>query len=134
MYIVKKRNSSNLFDEMTNLFNDAFSGRTKLMKTDIVEHDDAYLFSIEMPGVDKKDVSLSLEDGYLVIKYEYTEKNDDESKYIKRERYFQSASRSYYVGDIKEKSIKAKLENGILSVYVPKEQKEVENKKCISIE
>ena len=70
-----------------------------------------------------------------------TEKKDDEKdkegKYIRRERYYGSCSRSFFVGkDVTEEDIKAKFENGILKISVPKKEAkpEVEEKKFISID
>ncbi len=137
MYYMKKKNNNNslnLFDEMSNMFSDTFGGRNKFMKTDIVMHDDSYLFTVDLPGVSKKDINISLEDGYLVVKYEHNTESEANKKYVQRERIHESATRSFYVGDVKETDIKAKLDNGVLTINVPKETKPVDNKKCISIE
>lgn len=132
MYIMRKRTSNNLFDEMTNLFNDTFNTKSRFLKTDIVEQDNTYMFTVEVPGLSKKDISISFEDGYLTITAQSSTSSDE--NFIQRERVTESASRSFYVGNIQEEKIKAKLDNGILSVFVPKETKEFECKKCISIE
>lgn len=77
---------------------------------------------VELPGLDKKDIGLSVKDGYLNISVQKSEKEQDEKeKYLRRERSF-SCSRSYYVGDINKEDIKAKYDNGILRVSIPKEQ------------
>ena len=68
------------------------------------------------------------------IKYKNDEK-DKHGKYIRRERYYGEASRSFYVGDeVTEEDIKAKFEDGTLKIEVPKkENKQIKNKKYIEI-
>ena len=81
--------------------------------------------SKNLPGFDKKDISVSLKNGYLTVNAAKQEKEEDGHKYVRRERNY-SCSRSYYVGEgITEKDVKAKYENGILSLTVPKETKEI---------
>jgi len=106
------------------------------MKTDIVAKDDHYELTVDLPGVSKENVELSLENGYLTIKAEQkSEANDDSENYVRRERYYQSASRTFYVGEgVEEKDIAAKLENGALIIKVPKETHKIESKRTISIE
>jgi len=96
------------------------------MKTDIKETENGYEMKIDLPGFDKKDIKLTLNNGYLTIEAENSEKEEDKHNYIRRERSF-SCSRSYYVGDsIKQEDVKAKYENGTLSLLVPKkEEKEL---------
>lgn len=92
------------------------------MKTDIKETDKEYALDVEMPGYEKKDIALNFESGYLTISAKKDVK-DENSKYIRRERAV-SCSRSFYMGDVDEKQIKAKYENGVLFVTIPKERKE----------
>ena len=103
-----------------------------IMKTDVMENEDGYELSIELPGFKKEDVKATLRDGYLSIAAETRSENDeknDNGKYIRRERYFGSCSRSFFVGkDIKQSDIKAKFSDGILTVQVPKIEKLPENK------
>ena len=93
-----------------------------LMKTDIRETDNAYLMDVEMAGFDKKDIALKFESGYLTVS---AKKNasEDGANYIRRERAY-SCSRSYYLGDVREKEIKAKYQNGVLEITVPKQTPE----------
>ena len=92
------------------------------MRTDIKETEKDYVMEVEMPGMDKKDIGIDLKDGYLNISVQKSEKQDGDKKenYIHRERSF-SCRRSYYVGDVQKEDIKAKYENGILTVTIPKE-------------
>lgn len=107
----------------------------KLMKTDVKESEKGYDLEVEMPGFEKGDINLELNNGYLTITASRSEKNDESDKkdnYIRRERYYGNCARSFYVGDIKEEDIDAKLEKGVLSIYIPKET-EKETKKKIEI-
>ena len=113
---------------------------TNVMRTDVKENEDAYELHIELPGYKKEDVKAQLKDGYMTISAEMSQNNDkkdEDGKYIRRERYYGACSRSFYVGkDVTEEDIKAKFENGILTVRVPKKEKEpkVEENKYIAIE
>ncbi|MCR5311185.1 MAG: Hsp20/alpha crystallin family protein [Lachnospiraceae bacterium] len=112
----------------------------QIMKTDVKETENGYDLEIELPGYKKEDLQLELKDGYLNISATTKTNNDEKDKkgqYIRRERYIGTSSRSFYVGeDITEEDIKAKFEDGILNVYVPKkeEQPKVPESKYIAIE
>lgn len=113
---------------------------TNVMKTDVKEDEHGYELNIELPGYKKEDVKAQLNDGYLTISAETNRSNDqkdENGKYIRRERYCGTCSRSFYVGeDITEEDIKAKFENGILKLTVPKKEAapEVKENKYIAIE
>lgn len=136
----------NLFDDFWDGFTKPFAGfggltnQTTAMKTDVKELDNSYELDIDLPGVKKEDVKAELKDGYLTVSATHGNQNDEKDengKYIRRERYFGSASRSFYVGDqVKQEDIKAKFENGILKLSVPKPEKleGVEQQKYIAIE
>lgn len=110
-----------------------------VMSTDVREKEDGYEVIVDLPGFKKDEIQLQLENGYLNIsaaKGVDKDETDKKGKYIRRERYAGSMSRSFYVGeDITEDDIHAKFENGILKLDVPKkEAKAVETKKQIAIE
>ena len=111
-----------------------------LMKTDVRETEDAYEVDIDLPGFKKDEVTAQLNDGYITISaskgLDKEEKDKKHGKYIRKERYVGSMSRSFYVGeDITQDEISAKFENGILQLKVPKkENKAVEDKNYIAIE
>lgn len=136
-----------------NLFDDFFDGftrpvkhtnstttQTAVMKTDVKEHNKGYEIEIDLPGVKKEDVKAELKDGYLVVSAKHGSSKDEknsEGKYIRRERYYGSASRSFYVGEqVKQEDIKARFENGILNLWIPKieKQPQVEQNRYIVIE
>ena len=110
-----------------------------MMKTDIRETDDNYEIDVDLPGFKKDEINATLEDGYLTIsaaKGLDKDEKDKKGKYIRQERYAGAMSRSFYVGTgITQKDVKAKYENGILKLTVPKKQPEtVEKKNYIAIE
>lgn len=129
-----------------NFMDDFFGGSfamtpsDEFMKTDIKENEYSYEIAIDMPGLKKENLKAELKDGYLTISCESKKENDEKDmngKYIRRERFMGSCSRSYYVGEgISQKDIKAKFTDGVLTVSVPKKEpeKEVEENKYISIE
>ena len=136
----------NLFD---NFFDDfarpsldfgSHKGINPLMKTDVKEMDDHFELSIDVPGVKKEDLSAELENGYLTITATRDDKTDEKNKkgeYIRRERYYGSTSRSFYVGeDVTQEDIKAKFDNGTLKLEIPKVEAkpEVKQNKYIAIE
>ncbi len=109
-----------------------------VMKTDIKENDKEYELTIELPGYKKENVNAELKDGYLIINAtnEKNEEEKDEKGYIRKERYYGSCQRSFFVGkNLKEEDIKAKFDNGVLTLNVPKEVERLpEEKKYIAIE
>lgn len=137
-----------------NLFDDFFDDFTRparsaarygapasaVMRTDVKESEAGYELDIDLPGYKKEDVQAQLKDGYLTITASTKSddgQKDENGKYIRRERYFGTCSRSFYVGeDVKQEDIKAKFEDGILKVAVPKKeaQPKVEENKYITIE
>lgn len=137
-----------------NLFDDFFNDFTRpskavmryqtpassVMRTDIKETENGFELDIDLPGFKKSDVQAELKEGYLTISAS-TSKDDGEKdkdgKYIRRERYYGSCSRSFYVGEaVTQEDIKARFEDGILKVSVPKKEMkpEVEESKYIAIE
>lgn len=153
--------AENLFDEMFNDFDDDFleprvsrrllgrgSNHHELMKTDVVENDKSYDLKIDMPGYDKDDIKVKLDNGMLTVsaetsseKTEHEDKNGKPRKngrMIRQERYVGTISRSWYVGDDVDRSkISAKYENGVLCLEVPKAEPKKElpdDQKYIAIE
>ena len=111
-----------------------------LMKTDIQEHDDGYTMEMDLPGFKKDEVKVELNNGYLTVSaakgLDEDDKDKETGKYIRRERYTGSCQRSFYVGDdITQNDIKAKFEDGVLKLEIPKKEAkpEVKEAKYISI-
>ena len=110
-----------------------------VMKTDVKETETGYEVDIDLPGFKKDEINAKLDNGYLTIsaaKGLDKDEQDKNGKYIRRERYAGSMSRSFYVGEgVTEEDIKAKYEDGILRLVVPKkDNKAVEADRYISIE
>lgn len=137
MMIPRRRNDFDLFDE---IFDDPFFSRvdTKLMRTDIKEKKDSYVVNVDLPGYEKEDIKIEINNGYLTVTAEKTNSDEEkeEGRYIRKERYSGQCSRSFYVGDnIKDTDVKASFKNGILTLEFPKEKhEEIEEKKYIPIE
>ena len=94
-----------------------------LMKTDIREKDNSYELDIDLPGFKKDELNIDLSNGYLTIQASKgldKDEQDKDGRYIRRERYAGSMSRSFYVGDVKPEEVSAKFEDGILRLDLPK--------------
>ena len=109
-----------------------------LMKTDVKDVNDHYEVAVDLPGFQKDEVNVELENGYLTIsaaKGLDKDQKDDEGHYIRQERYTGACSRSFYVGDIQPEDIHAKYEDGILKLTLPKaDQKAMEHQNRIAIQ
>ncbi len=130
------------------LFDDAFrqmafpdnskffqSFNQQCMKTDVHEDENGWQLDIDMPGMKKSDIQLSLKNGYMTIA---AQKQEEKQKgaCLRRERWTGSMSRSFYVGDdITEEDVKAKFEDGVLMIKLPRKQQiEAPEQKMIAIE
>jgi len=122
---------------LDDIFDDFLSNkRDSAMKCDIYEKGGNYHIEMDIPGYDKKDISVEAKDGYLTItaeKNNEVDNSDEEKNYIRRERVYGKYQRSFYVGDLDQDNIKAEFVNGMLKVTVPKKE-EIEHKKVIEIE
>ena len=140
-----------LFDDLMNFnfprFRDFDDTERKLygknaahvMKTDVREHDDQFEVDIDLPGFKKEEIQLNLESGYLTVsaaKALDEQKNNKQGKLIRQERYTGTMQRSFYVGEnVTEEDIKAKFEDGVLKLNIPKKEAvRIPEKKTIMIE
>lgn len=110
----------------------------RLMKTDVRETDKSFEVSVDLPGIKKEDIELSLRDGYLTISADKgMEKNTEDKKgrLIRKERYTGAMERSFFVGeDLTEEDITAKFDNGVLKLSIPKKEEKKPEHKTIRIE
>ena len=120
------------FTDMQNMLDDFFSEgwplRRSLLgdtfKIDVQENDKNYLIEAELPGVDKNDVSVALEDGHLRISVNHEERIEDQKKnYIHRERRYAAMQRTIALSEADASGVKGKLENGVLTITVPKKER-----------
>ena len=111
-----------------------------MMKTDVREKDDAYEVAVDLPGFKKDEIHLELKDGYITIsaaKGLDKDEKDKKGRLIRQERYAGSMSRSFYVGEnLKQEDIKARFENGVLTLDFPKAEmnRQVPESQRIAIE
>ena len=110
------------------------------MRTDVRETESGYELDIDLPGYKKEDVKAELKDGYMTVSAQRQSDNDtknENGKYLRRERYYGSCSRSFYVGEeVTEEDIQARFEDVILKIAVPKKEATpaVEETRRIAIE
>ena len=110
-----------------------------MMKTDVRETDTGYEIDMDLPGLKKDEINIELHNGTLTVSTRKSlEKKDEEKsgKLLRQERYSGSMSRSFYVGEhITEEDVKARFEDGVLHLTLPKKDaKKAEEKKTILIE
>lgn len=104
------------------------------MKCDIYEKGGNYFIEMDIPGFDKNDIAIDVNNDYLTISASKDETKEDKDKnYIRKERSFGKYERSFYVGNIDSNEIKAEFKHGLLKVSIPKEKK-IENNKKIQID
>ncbi len=131
MFYLNNCDVKDLNKEVDNFFRNGFFGNN--IKADLEENDKNYLLTIDAPGVDKKNINISFDEGYLTVSINSKYEHDNKKKYIVKERGFSEVSRSFYLENADENTIKAKLNDGVLTIEVAKMPK-VETKKIISIE
>ena len=138
LMIPRRKNEFDLLEDMFKI--DPFFSEegSTIMKTDIKENKDNYLIDIDLPGYEKEDIKIHIEDGYLNIVAKTNSENEEKEKgrFLRKERYFGECSRSFYIGEqVTEEDIKASFRNGTLELEIPKkeEKKVIPEKKYIEI-
>ncbi|MEC0108575.1 Hsp20/alpha crystallin family protein [Paenibacillus taichungensis] len=140
----RKRNED-LFGHMLKSFNDMvespflspFGTGVQSFRTDIREEENKYVVEAELPGIAKEDIDIQVEGNELIIRAkrnEMTEQKDDTNRIIRQERRSGEFIRRFYVEHIDEENIKARLENGLLKLDIPKRQGEDHSRKSIQID
>ena len=89
---------------------------------DVEEKDDAYIVRMDLPGMDKKDIHLTIDNNVLSIRGERRrEKEEKDANYYCSERYFGSFQRSFTLpSQVDEDKIKAEYKHGVLTITLPK--------------
>jgi HSP20 family protein len=110
-----------LFDAFMAIPVDSKNGN-RLMKTDIEELGDKYVLNVDMPGIKKENIKVSSKNGYVNISYKQEEvkEENDKKHFVRKERYFGQANRGFYLGEIDSEHINASLNDGVLTISVPK--------------
>ena len=120
-----KKKSISLFSD---LFDDNFSffqmkSEMSNLRTNIIEDEKDYKFEINVAGVKKEDISIDMEEQYLIVSInENSVKEQQNENYLRKEIVYKNAKRKYFVGNVKENSIKASLKDGILHIIIPKNE------------
>jgi len=122
---------------LKNFFDLPIINSSNILKTNIRKEGSNYIYEIDVPGYSKEDVSVSYDDGYLIVEAKTTKSSNNNysnDTYVRQERYTGTCSRSYYIGEIDESKVSAKYSNGILSITIPDSEKEQKYKsKTINI-
>lgn len=126
----------NIYDMMDDFFSDSWPPRKVLsqdtFKLDVQDSEKEYIIEAELPGTKKEEVNIEMNDGRLTIFVKREENVEEEKKnYVHRERRYCSMSRGIYLVDAETEGIKAKLEDGVLNITVPKQDKNKNTSKVI---
>jgi len=116
---------NNINSVLDDFFSDMWSPKldysTDTFKMDVQDMEESFVIEAEMPGIQKDEINLEMEENTLRIEVKREElKEENEKNYVHKERKFISMSRKIYLRDVKEDEIDAKLENGVLTITVPK--------------
>ena len=130
MFYVKTNPYFNLAKEFDHLFDDTIS---KEMKVDIIDNKDNYLITAEVAGVKKENINVNVSNDTLTIKVNEKKEKEENANYTVKERYSKHFERSFYLEGMDEANVKAKYEDGILTIVVKKLEKNT-NKTVIEIE
>lgn len=106
-------------------------------KTDVTDEGDHYLLEADLPGFNKKDIHLDIDNDTLTVRAERHsefEQKDKRDKAIRIERSYGSYSRNFDLSGIDAEHIKAKYDNGVLKLTLPKKETEKTEGRSIEIE
>lgn len=117
-----------VFGDLDRLFDDLWSGSPTsgtgawVPSSDVLERDDHYVLRVDLPGVKKDDIQLSVEDGSLLIRGQrHLEETKETDKVLRTERVSGTFARRFRLGDrIDTGKIHAEYRDGVLEIRVPK--------------
>lgn len=117
----------------------SFFGTTSLaeFKTDVTDEGDHYLLEADLPGFDKKDIQLDVNGDTLTVHAERrskVEEKDKKDKIVRVERSYGAYSRSFDISGVDADGIKAKYDNGVLMLTLPKKQASLPQGRRLEIE
>ena len=138
MSLMSRMSSNNFY--LDDVFDDFMFTKAKdygRMNCDIYEKDNIYYLEIDIPGVDKSDIRMEINNSdYLMV---IVERNVDKSNeledknYIRKERCYGKYQRSFYIGGVDKEQIEATYVNGILKVKMPKKAEDKSFNQIIEI-
>lgn len=125
---MQPKDFNDFYEMIDSFFNDDFTPQramnTASFKVDIIEGEKDYMVEAELPGFEKEDIKIEVDEGKLTLTAEHIEEKEDseEKNYVHRERKTSRVSRNMYFKDIDEENIVASLDKGILSIQIPKKE------------
>ena len=129
--MIPKRNY--YLNDYFDLFDRNYYHEKEYMKTDIYELNNKYIIETDLPGINKDNIKINYENGYLTIKANKTNILSNPNTYIRRERFYGEIKRTFYIGIKKEHDIKASYYEGILKISFPKEDITTKSSKNITV-
>lgn len=127
-------NLDSIFEDFFNESMFPVFGNQRQMKVDIREDEKNYIIEAELPGCDKDEINLEVDENVLTISVNRNEEiNEEQKNYIRKERYSSSMTRSFAVDNIVPEKTTAKFENGVLTVTLPKKEETVVKSRRIDI-
>ena len=131
----ENRNLLNPFHDFEKNF---FNGMGSMMagfRTDIQDKGDCYVLEAELPGFDKEDISIRVDDNMLTIRAEHKQEEEDkkDKNYVRQERHWGMYERSFSINGVKSDEISAGYEKGVLTLKLPKEQPQAPASRQIEI-
>lgn len=130
------RRSHDLFRDFENTFFGDDFWKAGSFRTDIKDKGDKYILEADLPGFEKEDIKIDIDNDYLTISAEHnecTDEKDKEGNYIRRERSFGSFSRSFNIANVKTDAIEASYKHGVLKLTMPKKESTVPTSRRLEI-
>ncbi|MEA3423849.1 MAG: Hsp20/alpha crystallin family protein [Bacillota bacterium] len=126
--VIDRNGFKDIYDMLDDFFSDTLLPRKSLIngtfKLDVKESDDNYQIEAELPGIKKEEINVKMNNERLTINIDKEEEIDESEKnYIHKERHVCSMNRTIYLADAMDDEIKAKLDDGVLTIIVPKHKK-----------
>ena len=130
------RNLPNIFERMVddNFFFD-YDNNDLRPSVEINESNDAFMISADLPGIEKSDIEVKVEENTLILNAKrHIDKLNNNEKFHYNERRFGTFSRSFKLPKtVKEEKITAKLDNGVLSIVIPKTEDAIKSNRLIAV-
>ncbi len=131
---VRNAGFEDFYNMLDDFFSDTWTPRRSLssdtFKVDVQDNEKEYCIDAELPGVKKEEINLEMNEGKLTISVNREESLEEEQKnYVHRERRYSSMQRAIYLQEASGDDIKAKMEDGILNIIVPKIDKKEQSVK-----